>query len=103
MHRHILSTTLRQEASMRKQLLPRPTHRNRALACCVLALLCAAACASAARAQDAVDPATVLRKARFVMVRSDSAFVSGHEVEGSLLKRKEFRQWGMVLTRSEAQ
>jgi hypothetical protein len=51
----------------------------------------------------AVDPATALRKARFVMVRSDSAFVSGHEVEDSLRKRKEFQAWGMVITRSEAQ
>src|SRR5215204_5176122 len=32
----------------------------------------------------AVDPATVLRGARFVLVRSDSAFVSGREVEDSL-------------------
>ena len=53
--------------------------------------------------QAAVDPATILRKARFVMVRSDSAFVSGREVEDSLRKRKEFRAWGMVITRSEAQ
>ena len=51
----------------------------------------------------AVDPATVLRRARFVFVRSDSAFVSGHEVEDSLRKRKEFRAWGMVITRNEAQ
>ena len=53
--------------------------------------------------QAAVDPATVLRKARFVMVRSDSAFVSGREVEASLLKRKEFKAWGMSITRNEAQ
>jgi hypothetical protein len=51
----------------------------------------------------AVDPATVLRRARFVLVRSDSAFVSGHEVEDSLRKRKEFQAWGMVITRNEAQ
>ena len=51
----------------------------------------------------AVDPSIVLRKARFVMVRSDSAFVSGHEVEDSLRKRKEFQAWGMVITRNEAQ
>jgi hypothetical protein len=50
-----------------------------------------------------VDPATVLRKARFVFVRSDSAFVSGREVEDSLRKRKEFQAWGMVITRNEAQ
>ena len=51
----------------------------------------------------AVDPATVLRKARFVMVRSDSAFVSGREVEDSLRKRKEFQAWGMVVTRNAAE
>jgi hypothetical protein len=51
----------------------------------------------------AIDPATVLRKARFVMVRSDSIFVSGPEVEASLLKRKEFKAWGMVITRNVAQ
>ena len=53
--------------------------------------------------QAVVDPATVLRKARFVMVRSDSAFVSGREVEDSLRKRKEFRAWGMIITRDAAQ
>lgn len=51
----------------------------------------------------AVDPATVLRRARFILVRSDSAFVSGHEVEDSLRKRKEFQAWGMIITRNEAQ
>ena len=51
----------------------------------------------------AVDPASVLRRARFVFVRSDSAFVSGREVEDSLRKRKEFQAWGMVITRNEAQ
>lgn len=56
----------------------------------------------AAAPPTAVDPATVLRKARFVFVRSDSAFVSGREVEASLLKRKEFKAWGMVVTRNEA-
>jgi hypothetical protein len=51
----------------------------------------------------AVDPGTILRRARFVYVRSDSTFVSGEEVEASLQKRKEFKAWGMVVTRSEAQ
>jgi len=51
----------------------------------------------------AVDPASVLRRARFVFVRSDSAFISGREVEDSLRKRKEFQAWGMVITRNEAQ
>jgi hypothetical protein len=57
----------------------------------------------AAAPPTAVDSATVLRKARFVFVRSDSVFVSGREVEASLLKRKEFKAWGMVVTRNEAQ
>ena len=56
----------------------------------------------AARAQ-ATDPATILRKARFILVRSDSVFLSGREVEDSLRKRKEFRAWGMVVTRNEAE
>lgn len=51
----------------------------------------------------AVDPATVLRRAHFVYVNSDSVFVSGREVEDSLRKRKEFRAWGMVITRSKEQ
>lgn len=51
----------------------------------------------------AADPATVLRRARFVFVRSDSVFISGSEVEDSLRKRKEFQAWGMVITRNEAQ
>ena len=50
-----------------------------------------------------VDPAAVLRRARFVMVRSESAFVSGREVEDSLRKRKEFQAWGMVITRNQEQ
>ncbi|MBV9927651.1 MAG: hypothetical protein JOZ96_21715 [Acidobacteria bacterium] len=54
-------------------------------------------------APPTADPATVLRKARFVLVRSESIFVSGKEVEASLLKRKEFKAWGMVVTRSEVQ
>ena len=54
-------------------------------------------------APPSADPSTVLRRARFVLVRSDSIFVSGKEVEASLLKRKEFKAWGMVITRSEAQ
>ena len=48
---------------------------------------------------QSADPGTVLRKARYVFVRSDSAFVSGREVEASLQKRKEFKAWGMVVTR----
>jgi hypothetical protein len=51
----------------------------------------------------ATDPATVMRRAHFVYVHSDSVFISGSEVEDSLRKRKEFQAWGMVITRSEAE
>lgn len=50
----------------------------------------------------ATDPATLMRTARVIRVRSHSAFVSDREVEDSLRKRKEFRAWGMTLTRSDA-
>jgi hypothetical protein len=46
------------------------------------------------------DPAEILRRARFVYVESDSAFVNAREVEDSLRKRKEFQAWGMVVTRN---
>ena len=49
------------------------------------------------------DPGTLLRRARLIYVRSDSVFVSGREVEASLLKRKEFKAWGMLVTRDAAQ
>ena len=122
---------------MNEQLSLKPSNVN--LACLMLALLLAAACASEAGAQvrapelkqqnegrqqaarnsqddddddgdgevfatpAAIDPAIVLRKARLVFVRSDSAFVSGREVEDSLRKRKEFQAWGMAITRDAAQ
>ena len=60
------------------------------------------ATAAAARPQ-AADPGAILRRARAVYVRSDSAFVSGREVEASLLKRKEFKAWGMVVTRDASE
>jgi len=46
------------------------------------------------------DPAEIMRRARFVYVESDSAFVNAREVEDSLRKRKEFQAWGMVVTRN---
>ena len=48
------------------------------------------------------DPATLMRTARVVLVRSNTVFVSAKEVEDSLRKRKEFRAWGMSITRSDA-
>jgi hypothetical protein len=49
------------------------------------------------------DPATLLRRARLIYVRSDSVFVDAQEVEASLLKRKEIRAWGMAVTRNETE
>ena len=49
-----------------------------------------------------VDPATVMRRARFIRVHSDSVFISEQEVEDSLRKRKEFQAWGMVITRNDS-
>jgi hypothetical protein len=51
----------------------------------------------------AADAATLMRTARAVLVRSHTAFVSDKEVEDSLRKRKEFRAWGLTLTRSDAE
>jgi hypothetical protein len=53
--------------------------------------------------QYVTDPATIIRRARFVYVESDSAFVSAHEIEDSLRKRKEFLAWGMVVTRRRSE
>ena len=51
----------------------------------------------------AADPWAIMRRARVVYVRSRSAFVNAGEVEDSLRKRKEFRAWGMVVTRNESE
>ncbi|HEX6625947.1 MAG TPA: hypothetical protein VF064_19680 [Pyrinomonadaceae bacterium] len=50
----------------------------------------------------ASDPAGLLRTARSVYVRSNTVFVKAAEVEDSLRKRKEFRAWGMTVTRNLA-
>jgi hypothetical protein len=49
------------------------------------------------------DPGTILRRARFVYVSSESAFVNAREIEDSLRKRKEFQAWGMIITRNWAE
>ncbi|MCA1591521.1 MAG: hypothetical protein LC754_02495 [Acidobacteria bacterium] len=51
----------------------------------------------------ATDPATIVRAAHFIAVRSMSDFISQQEVEDSLRKRKEFQAWGMAITRNEGQ
>lgn len=54
------------------------------------------------RKSRASDPAGLLRTARSVYVRSNTVFVKAPEVEDSLRKRKEFRAWGMMVTRNLA-
>lgn len=49
------------------------------------------------------DPATVMRRARFIRVHSDSVFISEQEIEDSLRKRKEFQAWGMIITRNDGE
>ncbi|HYH86239.1 MAG TPA: hypothetical protein VEX60_12360 [Pyrinomonadaceae bacterium] len=49
-----------------------------------------------------LDIATVMRRARYIRVHSDSVFVSEQEVEDALRKRKEFQAWGMVITRNDS-
>lgn len=48
----------------------------------------------------AADPAALMRAARVVYVKSNTVFVKRTEVEDSLRKRKEFRAWGMSVTRN---
>ncbi|HZB44060.1 MAG TPA: hypothetical protein VE360_02395, partial [Pyrinomonadaceae bacterium] len=55
-----------------------------------------------AQQSRASDPAGLLRTARSVYVRSNTVFVKAPEVEDSLRKRKEFRAWGMMVTRNLA-
>ncbi|HYG79858.1 MAG TPA: hypothetical protein VD861_05690 [Pyrinomonadaceae bacterium] len=63
----------------------------------------AAAEANAPQASDSApaDPATILRHARTIYIRKESAFFKPAELENELLKRPEFRRWGLVITRTE--
>lgn len=53
--------------------------------------------------QYVIDPVAIIRRAHFIYVDSDSAFVSAQEIEDSLRKRKEFLAWGMVVTRRRSE
>ena len=57
----------------------------------------------AAKRPRVTDPGAVMRSARVVYVRSNTVFVEASEVEDSLRKRKEFRAWGMTVTRNEGE
>lgn len=47
-------------------------------------------------------PEEVLRAARAVFIRSKSVFFKPSTLENSLLQNKEFQQWGLAVTREEA-
>ena len=48
------------------------------------------------------DPATILRNAKTLYIRKESAFFKPAELENELLKRPEFQRWGLVITRTES-
>jgi hypothetical protein len=47
------------------------------------------------------DATTILRNAKVIYIRKESAFFKPAELENELLKRPEFQRWGLVITRNE--
>jgi hypothetical protein len=47
------------------------------------------------------DPVTILRTAKLIYIRKESAFFKPSELENELLKRPEFQRWGLLITRTE--
>ena len=47
-------------------------------------------------------PGDVLRSARTVFIRSNSVYFKASALENALLNRPEFQQWGMAVTRDDA-
>ncbi|HJU56541.1 MAG TPA: hypothetical protein VJ715_18290 [Pyrinomonadaceae bacterium] len=47
------------------------------------------------------DPLTILRTAKLLYIRKESAFFKPSELENELLKRPEFQRWGLLITRTE--
>ncbi|HKQ52802.1 MAG TPA: hypothetical protein VJT74_10560 [Pyrinomonadaceae bacterium] len=52
-------------------------------------------------AEQVADSATLLRRAKVIYIRKESAFFKPAELENELLKRPEFQRWGLTITRSE--
>ena len=48
------------------------------------------------------SPNEVLRKAQTIFIRSKSVYFKPETLENSLLQQDEFQQWGLVITREEA-
>ncbi len=50
--------------------------------------------------QSATKPASVLRTASKIFVQAKSDFMDREALERELLKRSDFREWGMIITRN---
>lgn len=48
------------------------------------------------------SPNEVLRSAQTIFIRSSSVYFKASTLENSLLQQDEFQQWGLVITRDEA-
>ena len=49
-----------------------------------------------------LSPNDALRSAQTIFIRSNSVYFKASTLENSLLQRDEFQQWGLVITREEA-
>lgn len=57
--------------------------------------------ASQAETESPKDPAAILAAARIIYVRSRTGFVKSEVIENELLKRAEFQQAGLLVTRDQ--
>jgi hypothetical protein len=48
------------------------------------------------------SPNEVLRSAQTIFIRSNSVYFNGTTLENSLLQQDDFQEWGLVITRDEA-
>lgn len=73
------------------------------LAACLLGLAAPAHAQSDNAAKPArPDPYDALRNARTIFIRSKSAYFKPQSLEQALVNRDEFQDWGLVVTRDEA-
>lgn len=85
------------------------TNLIRLAALLVLASTCLLATALSSTVQtvpqsESVNPSPneVLRAARTIFIRTNSVYFKPSTLENSLLEREEFQQWGIAITRDEA-
>jgi hypothetical protein len=75
----------------------------------ILAILCLNITAPAANAASELQAAEthsssaeILRSARVIYIQSNSVFFKPSTLENALLQREEFQEWGMEITRNQA-